>query len=98
VLPAVPEPMRELTERDDCDEDEADAEHDEDRLLALFGGGLDGEQMEHCGNLPQRRMCGERFVDRPVARGLACGSLERGRVAAQAKRGASLIEPRAAAE
>ena len=74
--------MRELAERDDGDEDEADREHDEDGLLALLGGGLDGEQMQHDENLSQRLVGGERLVDPLASRNLTGGRLERRRVAA----------------
>src|SRR5207248_3833667 len=44
---SVSEPVRQLAERDHRDEDESDGEHDEDGLLALFGGGLHTEQVQH---------------------------------------------------
>ena len=49
--------MRQLAERDHRHEDEADAEHDEDGLLAFLGGRFGGEQVElreHGRNLPHR--------------------------------------------
>ena len=90
--------MRQLAERDHRHEDEADAEHDEDGLLAFLGSGLHGEQVQHGENLPQRGVRGERFVHGRVARRLAGGCLERGRVAAQPERGAGLVEARPASE
>src|SRR5581483_3334211 len=39
------QPVRQLAQGDHRDEDEADGEHDEDGLLALFGGGLHCEQV-----------------------------------------------------
>ena len=39
----VAKPVGQLAEGDDPDEDEADAEHDENRLAALLGGRLTEE-------------------------------------------------------
>ena len=44
-----------LAERDHGHEDEADDEHHEHRLAALFRGGLHGEQMEHGAESTARR-------------------------------------------
>src|SRR5581483_469019 len=55
ALAPVAKPVRQLAERDHRHEYEADAEHDENRLLAFLGGRFGGEQMElreHGENLP----------------------------------------------
>jgi hypothetical protein len=40
AAPPVPEPARELAERDDAQEDQADDQHHEDHVAALLGGRL----------------------------------------------------------
>lgn len=83
----MPQPVRELADGDHCEEDTADGQHHQDRLLALFGGGR-REQVkrnEHQRNLPQpAAVRGERPLDRLGTGGGPGGGVESSGVGAEA--------------
>ena len=78
---------------DHREEDQADDQHREDDLLALFGRGL-GEDVEHGENLSHAAGVGrECAIDRGVADGGPRRGTRAARVATPAERAARLVEP-----